>query len=604
MPAINVRFQILRKYNSYTSFNFALLNLTIDMETTYTIKNFRRFDSSGAKIKFAPITFMTGTNSSGKSSIVKSLILFERYLKSVISASRTNNKFLPSSFTLDFYDKSLKLGGYDIIFNRNSCKDDCISFEYSVNSKLLGEEICVEYRFEHDNSDKLNRGKIRNVAVMASNRQILFSIRFDNEIRQENVLLQKFKDAFINFAVYSIKQNCIENIDRLNRIPLCINGTRQESISKKNKYYSDILCLLNKLPISLNPEKVKMYDSWIKENDVVPFIIKDIDYIDSLFDSNKDNIMEGIIISDVHLDYVWSNYISQKFLCNHENYCTEDLLDYLTYNFNSDPFFRFLDFVFKELLHPSFVGNIEYIGTSIVAQKRLYSLEDSSDDLGELLGNFLKNKSPETLDTFPGYEDPYIPKTFMQKWIRKFGIGDRVVIERTREGQGINIRLYNNQDDKDGHLLADEGYGITQLLALLINIEVAIMKRSLGYNEHYMPITITIEEPEVHLHPALQSMLADMLLDAYKNYKIHFIIETHSEYLIRATQVYVAQQNYDNETLKEKCPFIVYYVPVNGLPYDLEYTTSGRFVKKFGEGFFDMTSSLNFELYRIENNKQ
>lgn len=49
------------------------------MNTKYTIKNFRVFDSDGATFELNPITILTGCNSSGKSSLVKSLMLLGDY---------------------------------------------------------------------------------------------------------------------------------------------------------------------------------------------------------------------------------------------------------------------------------------------------------------------------------------------------------------------------------------------------------------------------------------------------------------------------------------------------------------------------------------------
>jgi len=86
-------------------------------------------------------------------------------------------------------------------------------------------------------------------------------------------------------------------------------------------------------------------------------------------------------------------------------------------------------------------------------------------------------------------------------------------------------------------------------------------------------------------------MLAAMFFDAYTNYNIHFLIETHSEYLVRRTQVLVAEAQYkDEQELTEKCPFKVYYLPriEDGEPYELGYQTNGEFKNKFGKGFLDV----------------
>ena len=88
-----------------------------------------------------------------------------------------------------------------------------------------------------------------------------------------------------------------------------------------------------------------------------------------------------------------------------------------------------------------------------------------------------------------------------------------------------------------------------------------------------------------------------MFDEAYKDYGIHFIIETHSEYLIRRTQVLVAQMKFtSNEEIEGTCPFTTYYVPKNGEPYALGYRKDGLFKEDFGSGFYDEASNLAFEI--------
>ena len=113
----------------------------------------------------------------------------------------------------------------------------------------------------------------------------------------------------------------------------------------------------------------------------------------------------------------------------------------------------------------------------------------------------------------------------------------------------------------------------------------------------YKETLIILEEPEIHLHPKFQSLLAEMFLDAYEKYNIHFIVETHSEYLIRKTQVLVAEKNYVNENeLNEKNSFKIYYVPNGDKPYEMKFRTDGCFENDFGEGFFDEAENLAFKL--------
>ena len=99
------------------------------------------------------------------------------------------------------------------------------------------------------------------------------------------------------------------------------------------------------------------------------------------------------------------------------------------------------------------------------------------------------------------------------------------------------------------------------------------------------------------MHPNYQSLLADMFYDAFIKYNINFIIETHSEYLIRRSQVIVAERKYEsNAEVEKECPFQTYYVPTGGLPYSLGYRKDGKFQEKFGSGFYDEASNLAFEI--------
>ena len=167
--------------------------------------------------------------------------------------------------------------------------------------------------------------------------------------------------------------------------------------------------------------------------------------------------------------------------------------------------------------------------------------------------------------------------------------------------------LYKTENDKIGSILAEEGYGVTQIVTLLIRIETAILesKKNVEFDDYEKPIysfsesTIAIEEPEVHLHPKFQSLLAEMFVDAYTNYNVHFIIETHSEYLIRKLQTMVANKAICNSNISiiyvydsdiSKRPLYTPQVKV------IDIAEDGRLQDSFGNGFFDEADNLVMNL--------
>lgn len=136
--------------------------------------------------------------------------------------------------------------------------------------------------------------------------------------------------------------------------------------------------------------------------------------------------------------------------------------------------------------------------------------------------------------------------------------------------------------------------GSIQLMMLLFALATSI-KRNIG--SVFGKPTVVIEEPEQNLHPMVQSRLADLLYDINSQFGLRFIIETHSEYLIRRSQVLVAEQCQNNSSWIVNNPFKVYYFPNDGIPYDMVYRPDGRFSEEFGGGFFDEASNLAISLF-------
>ncbi len=80
-------------------------------------------------------------------------------------------------------------------------------------------------------------------------------------------------------------------------------------------------------------------------------------------------------------------------------------------------------------------------------------------------------------------------------------------------------------------LITDVGFGISQVLPVLVLC-------------YYVPkgSVILLEQPEIHLHPSVQSGLADMFIDAIKTRQIRIIVESHSEHLLHRLQRRIAEE--------------------------------------------------------------
>jgi len=87
--------------------------------------------------------------------------------------------------------------------------------------------------------------------------------------------------------------------------------------------------------------------------------------------------------------------------------------------------------------------------------------------------------------------------------------------------------------------LTDVGFGVSQILPVLVLL-------------FYVPegSTVILEQPEIHLHPAVQAGLADVFIDAIKRRKVQIILESHSEHLLQRLQRRIAEEVINQEEIK------------------------------------------------------
>lgn len=230
--------------------------------------------------------------------------------------------------------------------------------------------------------------------------------------------------------------------------------------------------------------------------------------------------------------------------------------------------------------------NIEYIYAHAVTQTIIFSAKDTNDYHVKTIHEFANLQT-----------GPLSPaRDFILKWMQAFRIGQDYEIASVG-GEAHLVKIQN----ADGQWvnLADKGMGSIQLMILLFRVATKMSEAGIGFGKKTVNSLLVIEEPEQNLHPMLQSKLADLFYELNREYGFRFIIETHSEYLIRKSQVIVGEANKSNEPFNN--PFKVYYFPSEGEPYDLPYAKSGRFEEQFGTGFFDEASKWNREILRNEN---
>ena len=107
------------------------------------------------------------------------------------------------------------------------------------------------------------------------------------------------------------------------------------------------------------------------------------------------------------------------------------------------------------------------------------------------------------------------------KWLKRLDLIDSYRLNPIRDsGQDYEffVRKYKGGPEVR---LTDVGFGVSQVLPVL----------TLCYHAPEGSILI-LEQPEAHLHPKVQSELADLLIEVVKNRRLQIILESHSEHLL------------------------------------------------------------------------
>lgn len=541
-----------------------------------TISNFRKVKETW-EFNLAPITFFTGTNNSGKSSVMKALMILDDF------GSSKNH------FILNFngkHSRNHKIDCFSNAINRNNLKDKLYDIHFAIENK----DYFIDYHFYplEIKDDRFEKGKVK---------AIKFTSKYDNSLFSVTHLADDEYQLTMDNSFIQYTNNHPDN---------------SEEVENKNELDSYKIAIVNDL--KENESVLKKLD--ITSLERIPFL----DKIQSL----------KLKLKEVN-----------KKLKDFENNIEKDKLQFNpTFSLKGFEDTQSLDRIIRLVLNTYFRNNAKKIGfgTSSIDLYRISLISDIIvDTLNLNISHLTPNRNTQTrlyvndggnndiYDIIKSLsENPIRKKSkaddFIKRWMSKecngkmyFDIGEDYNIKPI-EGLASKIEIKENGDWIN---LVDKGFGAGQIFTVLLRIASVINEvnhnrdqikgqRSARGSRSAIPV-ILIEEPEANLHPAFQSLLADLFLETWKEFGIQFIVETHSEYIIRKSQLLFVDYANPKDSLfppmrLKHNPFTVYYFDEIG-PYEMKYLENGKFDRNFGEGFYDEAAKKTLELIQKQRNK-
>lgn len=117
-------------------------------------------------------------------------------------------------------------------------------------------------------------------------------------------------------------------------------------------------------------------------------------------------------------------------------------------------------------------------------------------------------------------------------WLSEMGLATGLEVKRVGSSSLYELLILGESASRSN--LKDVGVGVSQVLPVI----VACLHAPMGH-------TVIVEEPESHLHPLAQSVLAELFVTVARERGIQVIAETHSEHLFRRIQTLIAKESLD-----------------------------------------------------------
>ena len=196
----------------------------------------------------------------------------------------------------------------------------------------------------------------------------------------------------------------------------------------------------------------------------------------------------------------------------------------------TEKFLRKFSTAFEELF-----AHVYYLGPTRVHPQRLYHWKGTHPKEVDLWGDkaidALLSARVRQLKT--GHQGSKVTiEDRVSAWLQKMELAHSFSLSAAGSLDDNNYEVRIQKSPASPKVtLVDMGYGLADLLPMLIYC-------------YYVPegSTLILEQPGVHLHPKVQSQLADLLIEVVTERNLQILVESHSEHLLTRLQLRIAEK--------------------------------------------------------------
>lgn len=509
------------------------------MEIEFALSNFKGFKQT-EPIQLKPLTVLCGINNSGKSSILQSLLLMKQ---SCVDEIQTSIDMPPP---LIFNGNYVNLGEWnDAIYKHLASEKMGFSWRLAgelssfpflkiVNQEI---EVQVDIQLESDKNYE-NSLTISSFIFRDSRENFMFELVKSEDSSTYNLRLDGF--CLLDFLVeWSVYYSRFHQYQYSNRLVKEISA----NLNKIDEIVGDFHLDESLQDIASTPiEKIAYKNLKVKFIGVFPVDLR----ANNLLEQNK------VILDTVRQRFKGLKSLEEfiEIIINSLNDDCQGIDDYQVKNiinlrnrtFSIDIFDRY-SYRPVPMYFRSFWSSLRYLAPIREAPKRFYLFDNPRKiDIG-----IRGENTPLILALEQNHKIPqYYRCIYEAKRIKEYELiesdlmltavnwwlSECMQLPEIKSAPSFKGAINQVQLESSGIpvYLPDVGFGVSQILPIIVEC----LRSPAGE-------TIILEQPEIHLHPSLQSKLADFLICMAKSGK-NLVVETHSEHLINRLCLRIAQE--------------------------------------------------------------